>query len=263
MIHDPESTETTIISEEKPQIKLTLTPQETVLSPEQKLAELEARLETLEENNLILQSENTELKEKLIKAIELAGIDPLTEIFNRRGGEERAKTYIEQAARGEIKLAYIRFDIDNFKEVNDTYGHPWGDEVLKALAKKVQEVMRGTDLLFRYGGEEFDLILSFDKNMTSSMKHIGDIVDRYLQSIRELMRDPKQTTPLTASFGVAIVEKGERFEIDEMQKMADLALYHAKHHGRDQIAVVKTRDIFSNPSETTVWTPPKTSPKAV
>lgn len=206
---------------------------------EQPQSELSKMKDLLLEKDKIIQQKDeeiAELKEKLAKAQEMAGKDPLMEtLLNRRAGEENLVRLLGLASRGLTKLVYCRIDIDFFKQINDTYGHPRGDEVLKALVGAIETQRRDQDLFFRYGGEEFDLVLSLDTDISD--KKVLKIVERYLEAIRQLKRSPKGDDPLTASIGVSIINPNDKITIEEIQKKADDALYEAKTTGRNKIVI--------------------------
>lgn len=178
------------------------------------------------------------------EALELAGKDPLTELLNRRKAREYADELLKLTARGKITLAYIRLDVDHFKLINDTNGHPWGDQVLMRVAEKLKATKRDTDIASRYGGEEFDLALPLDPNI--NLQDIGHIVSRYLKALYDIPRDDpsshKTVEKLTASFGVAVVRSGNKFSFDAVSRLADEALYIAKSNGRDQIQIADAEE---------------------
>jgi len=174
-------------------------------------------------------------------AKEQAGLDPLTEIPNRKLGAERAEQLLKITARGDIKLALVRLDIDHFKEINDTFGHLWGDKILKAVSETLTHTKRDTDTVSRFGGEEFDILIPLDPNI--DLEDIGQIVVRHLLALHNINRnDPKaDVNPirLTGSFGVAVVNSGENIDYTTISQMADDALYAAKNSGRNNIQIIE------------------------
>lgn len=162
--------------------------------------------------------------EALIK--ELAQKDELTGIFNRKKFNEELKNAISMHKRHQDPTAIILFDIDHFKEINDTHGHLVGDEILKSLAKKVSENIRECDTFARWGGEEFALILpktNIDEAITTAQK------------LRQIIRstDFGINQNVTCSFGVTTFEKDDN-NLNLIKRVDDL-LYEAKHEGRDRI----------------------------
>ena len=164
-------------------------------------------------------------------------IDSLTGIWNRRAGEAKLNRL---CARGqtEVKVFSIAMlDIDYFKRVNDKFGHDVGDKVIITICRLIEQSMRPTDMLCRWGGEEFVLILeSFDS------KRALDICERIRKNIAETEIDP--IGHLTVSIGISMFENDELFEL---LKRGDQALYHAKHLGRNRV-VIKNKPAQINTS---------------
>ncbi len=177
-------------------------------------------------NQIAVSMENAEIyKEKEQMAI----TDSLTGLYNRRFFKERMEEMVSRAGRYQKKLGVMMFDIDHFKNINDTYGHPVGDIVLKKVAKILIESMRKTDLVARYGGEEFIVVL--DDADPAFAKH-------KCEEIREEMSALSIETnigsfSLTASAGISIFPDDGNQDIELVEK-ADEALYHSKRNGRNQ-----------------------------
>ncbi|WP_260855396.1 GGDEF domain-containing protein [Mesorhizobium amorphae] len=156
-------------------------------------------------------------------------VDPLTGVLNRRGFDERAHELLADARNWPISLILV--DIDHFKTINDTFGHPAGDAVLKAFGHLLHDAMRQVDVCGRLGGEEFAYLLP---NCDAAGAHV------FAQRLRENVRRNRfdglpQSHQLTASFGVASARHGEG--LGEMTARADAALYRAKRQGRDRVEV--------------------------
>ena len=170
----------------------------------------------------------------------LANHDSLTGALNRRSFMERALQELNNAFRHKIPCGAIMIDIDHFKNFNDTYGHPAGDEALRHVVKIIADFSRKHDFLGRYGGEEF-IFFFCHANMSTSLV----IAER----IREaLEKNPVQLDigpiPLTASFGVAMAEKPKNVKYDKLHDYldilinnADVAMYRAKREGRNRVIV--------------------------
>jgi diguanylate cyclase (GGDEF)-like protein len=160
----------------------------------------------------------------------LTTIDGLTQVFNRRYFVETLEREIGRAQRYRRDLSLIMFDIDHFKQVNDTYGHLAGDYVLKQLASVIKTRIRREDVLARYGGEEFGIILpEIDRH--NSMQFAEKV--RKLVEKAEFRFEDTQI-PVTVSVGVATLI-GEQEDVTEFIKLADDNLYAAKQAGRNQV----------------------------
>jgi diguanylate cyclase len=156
-----------------------------------------------------------------------ATTDPLTGIANRRRLDEEMQRLVAQARRHDQPFAAILVDLDNFKAVNDTLGHDVGDEVLIATVERLQSAVRASDLLGRWGGEEF-LLLAAQTDHAAACA----LAERCRQAIRA---SPVHgdTVRMTASFGVAAL--GPDDDVRLLLRRADLALYTAKSEGRDRV----------------------------
>jgi len=158
----------------------------------------------------------------------LAVTDTLTQVFNRIKYYEIMKREIERTERYEHPLSIIMFDIDRFKEVNDTYGHTVGDYVLRTLTQIVKKNLRGTDYLVRWGGEEF-IIIAPD----TDIKKAKILAERNRKASEKYKFDHAGT--ITVSFGVTqFVEDDDE---DTVIKRVDDALYEAKRKGRNRVEV--------------------------
>jgi diguanylate cyclase (GGDEF)-like protein len=149
--------------------------------------------------------------------------DPLTDLYNRRHFKERIVQEIERASRERSSLAILLCDLDHFKAVNDTHGHAHGDQVLKAVAVAIRAATRGTDLHFRWGGDEIVVILS-----KTSTEGVLIAAERIRSSIRVYAESERLR--LDASIGVALYPQHGTDE-DELLRAADLAMYVAKKSG--------------------------------
>lgn len=156
--------------------------------------------------------------------------DALTRLHNRRFFFEAGEGLFASRARGQIQLVAAMVDIDYFKMVNDTYGHGGGDAILKAVAQCLGSRCRQTDVVARFGGEEFALLLL---NMDAAhVPHFFEEMRAAIADIRVSYLD--QTISVTASFGVCIAEQGS---MSAMLKVADDLLYHAKRNGRNRVEI--------------------------
>jgi len=161
----------------------------------------------------------------------LARTDDLTGLHNRRSFNELFSLALSAARRHGHPLSLIVIDLDHFKDVNDTYGHSVGDLVLKKFAELLKSMVRDEDVVARWGGEEFIILLSH----TAS-----DAAAALAERIRYgFEHDPCSATPfaVTASFGVAQLQDGE--QEDALIRRADSALYRAKREGRNRVVTAE------------------------
>ena len=156
--------------------------------------------------------------------------DPMTSVYNRLYFDEAIEREVERALRYNHSIGIVMIDIDNFKEVNDRFGHQKGDEVLCAVAGKLQEVVRKADSVIRYGGDEFLLILP----------ETGEGTGRMVERLRADLNDLPEISsivnfPVTLSIGSAIWDPEEGVSIHKILTMADDLMYEGKmkHHGSE------------------------------
>jgi two-component system cell cycle response regulator len=165
----------------------------------------------------------------------LAVTDALTGIYNRRFFQEMLQLEAERAGRNGAALALIVLDLDHFKQVNDTYGHPVGDAVLTQAADRIRQAARGTDIVARYGGEEFVCLLPGADEQT-----VLAVAERFRLALRQapVAAGNGQHVPITVSLGGAVARpSGGAVDVEWLLNAADAALYQAKASGRDQFAL--------------------------
>jgi two-component system cell cycle response regulator len=171
------------------------------------------------------------LREKVQQSIELAIVDPLTGLNNRRFLENHLAATLDQARARHKPLCLMILDIDHFKQVNDTYGHLAGDEVLKGFADRIRRIIRGGDLLCRLGGEEFVVVMP---NVPIDVAQ--RVAERARVSIEEapfVIDKTGRSIPITVSIGVA--ERGREADAEALYQRADRALYRSKAEGRNRV----------------------------
>ncbi|MEI7250005.1 GGDEF domain-containing protein [Pectobacterium versatile] len=166
-----------------------------------------------------------------------AHTDPLTGLLNRRGIYENIELILSKSHQ----VAAIVIDIDHFKHVNDTYGHNVGDDVIRILAKNIKQGSRESDLIGRTGGEEFLALLP-----DTDIEQAAEIAERLRKKVEKMPLPIPEN--ITISLGVTCFIPGEE-QIDSVLKIADDALYQAKHEGRNRV-VTKTVPDSSIKSET-------------
>jgi len=165
------------------------------------------------------------------KMKDLAMRDGLTELFNRRTFDESLASKIKCPDMPPVSLLIV--DLDNFKQVNDTFGHQAGDQVLKTFAKILKDSCRGQDLVARFGGEEFAIILSQTKATTAHA--IAQRIRNRLEKTVFTFDD--RQLQMTASIGLATCQEGITVSASNLVKQADRALYQAKRSGKNRVCV--------------------------
>ncbi len=156
--------------------------------------------------------------------------DGLTGVFNRRYLDTRLESELAFARRHDTALSVVLFDIDHFKQVNDTHGHPAGDDVLRQLASRVFQAVRAEDVLARYGGEEFAVV-----GRDIDEEHAALLAERLRTLVRQSPFGLRHTDlEVTISLGVAELGASGAQSAAALIKAADEALYHAKANGRDR-----------------------------
>jgi two-component system cell cycle response regulator len=160
--------------------------------------------------------------------MQLASLDPLTGIFNRRAFFERAQKALAQSKTNGGTLAAIMLDIDHFKRVNDVYGHQVGDRAIREVASLVSNKGK---IIGRLGGEEFALLLPGCD--LAGGKEMAELLRRQIMAVR--LPEGDKVVTFTSSFGVSEWQPGE--SVDDMLRRADMALYAAKAEGRNCVTV--------------------------
>jgi len=160
-------------------------------------------------------------------ALTAASLDPLTGVNNRSAMNSTIIRETELARRHETPLSLLELDIDNFKQVNDSYGHAAGDTVLKTIANTIENCIRSSDIVFRAGGEEFIILLSNTRKKGALL--LAERIRKTIEGYDINYND--KTIPVTASIGVACFEKGDNSET--LYEKTDSALYQAKNSGRN------------------------------
>jgi len=169
-----------------------------------------------------------------------ARADAKTGLLNAATWEREATAEVARALRTGAPLALALLDLDRFKQINDTYGHLLGDEVLRQIAGTMIGVLRDYDLAGRFGGEEFVMLLPQTRAVDAFR-----IAERIRAHVSRLPIYAEGTAgservPVTVSIGVAALDAGSRRELTELIAAADAALYRAKASGRDQVQMIST-----------------------
>jgi len=184
--------------------------------------------------------ERAQLFERIQRANErlerLAVTDALTGLYNRRHFHQRLQDEYQRSKRYDLPLACLMFDIDDFKKINDTYGHLQGDTVLREIAVRTNGVIRKTDICARYGGEEFVVIMPQTRLAGARSQ---------AQRLLEVLRSSKYPgmpakARVTVSVGVAVLDLEKMDNCDALVAQADVALYEAKRLGKNRVVVAET-----------------------
>ena len=164
-------------------------------------------------------------------ALQTALRDPLTETGNRIAMEQTLKREVDIARRNLQPLSVLMVDIDHFKRINDSHGHLVGDQALKAVATALKDSLRNVDMVFRYGGEEFMVLLSNTSREAASM--VGERLRLAVLGVQYLVEN--RAIELSVSLGCASLLPGE--SMDSLLRRADNALYVSKRDGRNRLSM--------------------------
>ena len=162
----------------------------------------------------------------------LASTDSMTKLYNRRYFKQISEHNLDFAKRENENLSIIMLDIDKFKNINDTYGHQVGDDVIIALANTLQEHQRKSDIICRYGGEEFVILLP-----NTSIDGASIVANKIKNEIELIDINSNKNINITASFGISLVNLQDESTIEEALARADKALYNAKESGRNRVCI--------------------------
>ena len=161
----------------------------------------------------------------------IASLDPLTGVYNRRLGMKRLRDEFVRAERDGTELGVAMFDIDHFKRINDTYGHLVGDKVLAAVAETAAGVLRESDVIIRYGGEEFLIVLP-----SAGVEAVAVVGERIRKAIEERsVKTGSGPVRVTVSVGLTNFDSETDKAEEDLLKQADDALYAAKEGGRNRV----------------------------
>jgi diguanylate cyclase (GGDEF)-like protein len=184
----------------------------------------------LQAKNKELNARNEELQVLNVRLEELSITDGLTGLFNHRHFWHLLHNELSRADRSKGDLAIVLLDIDDFKKVNDQFGHPVGDVLLQSFADVVRESVRETDIVARYGGEEFAVMLP-NTERTGAMR-VAEKIRRSIEQMDFKVPDTDITITVTASIGVSIYQGNRR----ELFKAVDQALYVSKNKGKNCVS---------------------------
>lgn len=189
------------------------------------------RIEELKSEIVRRREAENKLQKSERKYKELSITDDLTRLYNSRYFYSKLEEEINRSDRYKHPLSLLLIDIDDFKMVNDRYGHLEGDQVLAMTGKTIKDCLRRTDSAYRYGGEEFTVILpgtEFEAAVNAAERIRKQI------SAQEFSTSTKETIPITVSVGVCRFEPGDKMKA--FVKKADNAMYVAKHEGKNRVS---------------------------
>lgn len=172
----------------------------------------------------------TRLKAQEQKLLTLAHFDALTGLPNRVLFADRLQQNMAQARRQGYQLAVIYIDLDEFKPVNDAFGHEAGDELLKELARRMRSELREEDTLARLGGDEF----AAQVVNVEYPERLHGLLERMLRVVSEPVWVANHTVEVSASIGYTLYPQGEELDGDQLLRQADQAMYRAKQEGRNR-----------------------------
>ncbi|RXK07845.1 GGDEF domain-containing protein [Halarcobacter bivalviorum] len=184
-----------------------------------------------------VEKRTRELNDINVKLEILATTDSLTGVNNRRSFYESSSPMIRYNRRENKSLAVLMMDIDKFKMINDIYGHAVGDDIIKLVAQKIQDILRASDIFGRLGGEEFAAVLP-NTSQRGALK-VAENIRKEIETL-DYLTTKEEKVHFTISVGVAILE-GTDPDLDAILHKADLALYDAKRKGRNKVILHETK----------------------
>ncbi|TVR51832.1 MAG: GGDEF domain-containing protein [Gemmatimonadales bacterium] len=202
---------------------------EVAIEQERERARMATLKELAEERRAELEAQNEVLRRQVF-------MDPLTGVHNRRFFDEMLRHEALRAARNGLPVSLLFVDLDHFKNVNDKHGHIFGDEVLAAVGRALRQAVRRSDLVARFGGEEF-VVLALE----TDERGLGTLGERIRRSVEELALEAEgEPVPITVSVGAASLTRGasEERDLDRLLESADKAMYRSKEGGRNRVTVL-------------------------
>jgi diguanylate cyclase (GGDEF)-like protein len=170
-------------------------------------------------------------QEKIKDLAKLAFLDPVVQVANRRYAEQKLAEYLEERSKHGTSFAVLMVDLDEFKQINDTYGHSAGDAVLITVAKTLSGCLRTSDLVGRWGGDEFIALLP---GMTGAYLSEKAELCRALVERSEVLLQGTRVA-VTVSIGATVAEPGDT--VESLLKRADTSMYESKQAGRNRVSL--------------------------
>ncbi|VAW55339.1 diguanylate cyclase/phosphodiesterase (GGDEF & EAL domains) with PAS/PAC sensor(s) [hydrothermal vent metagenome] len=234
--------EMSIIDSRVPSAQVSAMEETTVLAIEQDILwRMVSQSHEIARNLLYIMSERVRYSNLVIadslemqhKYQQYACTDSLTGLHNRGWLDDAFERELQRSERDKLPLSLIMIDVDDFKDCNDNYGHLAGDQVLKKVAEAIRGPLRPNDLIARFGGEEFAVLLP--ETSVNNAKIIAERLRKHVCCADTGMLDGKQLPDATISLGIAGRQPG--YSLDMMIAAADVALYHAKRNGKNRVEV--------------------------
>jgi len=175
---------------------------------------------------------NDSLRSSVAQTVEMAITDPLTGLHNRRYLDSHLQSLFDRAVARRRLLSVMIVDVDRFKSINDTYGHDGGDEVLREVAARLRRNLRGIDLVCRFGGEEFVVVMP-DTELPLAQR-VGERIRQQIAEKEFSVANTDEMISVTVSIGVAVLLQPQD-TVEALMKRADRALYEAKTGGRNRV----------------------------
>ncbi len=186
-----------------------------------------------------VRDKNTQLEQSLERVEQMAATDPLTELYNRRHFSKVIDQMFAEAQRHDKDLSCVMIDLDGYKQLNDSFGHQVGDQLLVTAGKVINGAMRRSDVAARYGGDEFVLLLPH-----ADVEQAYQVADRIREQFKtESSKILSRDLGVTMSIGISSLVGGVPPHADQLVAQADKALYRAKEQGRNRIV----RDLSNLP----------------
>ncbi|MDR3439744.1 diguanylate cyclase [Telmatospirillum sp.] len=185
-------------------------------------------------------SRTTSAVQTLLRDVsDLANRDHLTELYNRRAFFERLEEEMARSSRSQSPFGLLALDVDHFKQINDTHGHPVGDEVLRQLALAIRDTIRTADVAGRVGGEEFTILLP-----ESTVVQVSALAQRLRERVGEIAVPTGQGNVCKITFSAGILQWHRNLNLEAHLRLVDKALYRAKSEGRDRVIIADPADIY-------------------
>ena len=200
------------------------------------VTELENVRQSLNDYKQQLDDMHVSLADKNRELWTLAHHDPLTGIFNRRAFDDDWHAMHRTHGNSKLGVAFLLFDCDHFKAINDTYGHQVGDQVLMGLSESLRSALRGGDRLYRLGGDEFAMVL-----FSADTERAREVAERCMEHVlRHDFAAYGIKEPVRISVGISFLDAADDDALQRLLRQADIAMYFAKRPGQSKIAVYST-----------------------